>query len=404
MIVHPTAGGDRVGRGVEFLLESACGTLGMDVGFLSQFAGSDRVLRHVVGPGSAGVFHAGEVRAAGSGYCSLLADGRLPALLPDTASHPVAAAIAETRTIPIGAHVGALVRGPSGEVLGTVCFLSHRPRPDMGQGHLMVAETCARLVERASLDAAGLDARRAADENALDEAIAAGDPRMVYQPIVDLADMSMHKVEALARFGSRPELTPDRWFAMAHSLNRGQLLEIVAVRNALAECGTLPQDLVVGVNVSPRTLMTTDLRPQLEGFDPSRLILELTEHEPIADYGPLVSALGPLREMGVRVAIDDAGAGYSSLGHVLRLKPDFIKLDRSFTQGIDVDRSKRSLVSSLCLFARDTGVVTVAEGVETEAEADALRSAGVDRGQGHLFGRPVAIERLREILSVPLSP
>lgn len=391
-------GNDELGQQIERLLDTVREFLDMDAAILSEFAGEDRVLRYVSSRSSRAVFNPGEVRAVGSGYCLLVAQGRLPAVIPDTRANGLAQGIPETYAVPIGAHLGVALRRAGGEPFGMLCFISHRTRPDLDDRHLLAAEMSARVLVKTMETFSAANGRRGVDEEALDRVLADGDPAMVYQPIVDLGDNAIHEVEALSRFRGPPHLTPDRWFAMAHGLNRGQWLELVAIRRALAECAALPSGASVAINVSPRTLVSTDLVPHLESFEMSRLVVELTEHEPIADYGPLVAALEPLRERGVKVAIDDAGAGYSSLGHVLRLKPDIIKMDRSFTHGIDVDPAKLSLVSALCTFAKDTGVITVAEGIETQGEADALRAAGIGRGQGHLFGRPMAIEALRELL------
>jgi EAL domain-containing protein (putative c-di-GMP-specific phosphodiesterase class I) len=124
-------------------------------------------------------------------------------------------------------------------------------------------------------------------------------------------------------------------------------------------------------------------------IDPSRLVIELTEHAPVEDYESLIAALAPIRRSGVRIAIDDAGAGYASLQHVLKLEPDIIKFDVSLTRGIDNDQRRVALVGALVEYCRRTGTSVVAEGVETQAEEAALRTLGVDKAQGYFFGRPL---------------
>ena len=117
------------------------------------------------------------------------------------------------------------------------------------------------------------------------------------------------------------------------------------------------------------------------------VVLEITEHEPVADYGPVREALARLRP-AVRLAVDDAGAGYASLRHVLALRPDVIKLDMCWVRGIDTDSPRRTLVAGLGRVAEEMGSVLLAEGVETRGERDTLRRLGVELGQGYLFGRP----------------
>ena len=120
-----------------------------------------------------------------------------------------------------------------------------------------------------------------------------------------------------------------------------------------------------------------------------RIVVEMTEHAPVGDYDGLNTALQPLRDAGARVAVDDAGAGFASLRHILLLAPDIIKLDISLTRGIDSDRSRRALSYALVAFARETQTTIVAEGIETEAELRALRDIGVTHGQGFLLARPM---------------
>ena len=126
----------------------------------------------------------------------------------------------------------------------------------------------------------------------------------------------------------------------------------------------------------------------LDGYPAQRLVLELTEHAVVQDYASLQVALHPLRQRGVRVAIDDAGAGYASMRHILQVRPDIIKLDMSLTRGIDQDFQRRAMASALIAFARETGSVIVAEGVETEAELAQLKRLGAANAQGFLLGRP----------------
>ena len=119
----------------------------------------------------------------------------------------------------------------------------------------------------------------------------------------------------------------------------------------------------------------------------------MTEHVVIDDYDQLRAALRNL-DPGVLVAVDDAGAGFASMRHILELQPDFAKLDISLVRGIDVDDLRQALAAGLNYYAMRTGCRLIAEGVETQAEADKLRSLGIELAQGYLYGRPAAIEDL----------
>lgn len=144
----------------------------------------------------------------------------------------------------------------------------------------------------------------------------------------------------------------------------------------------------MAVNLSSRTTCLPALPRILESVDPSRVMLELTEHAPVEDYDVLRRSLKPLRENGVRLAVDDLGAGFSSLRHVLELLPDVIKLDISLVRNVAGDRSRQALARAMVTFAHATGARVTAEGVETEPERRLLRAMGVDLGQGFHLGRP----------------
>jgi EAL domain-containing protein (putative c-di-GMP-specific phosphodiesterase class I) len=211
--------------------------------------------------------------------------------------------------------------------------------------------------------------------------------RIVYQPICALTGETVG-AEALARFDCSPKRGPDRWFAEASEVGLRRELELAAVRAALAGLPHLPEDVYLAVNVSPETLAAASFRKLIAQAEGSRIVVEVTEHAPIDDYDRLRDALARLRTAGVRLAIDDAGAGFASLQHILQLSPDFIKLDRSLITGIERDRSQQALATGLISFARVIGATIIAEGVERKTEMEALAALGVDCAQGFFLARP----------------
>ncbi len=122
------------------------------------------------------------------------------------------------------------------------------------------------------------------------------------------------------------------------------------------------------------------------------IVLELTEHVPVEDYGVLNRALEPFRAAGARLAVDDTGAGFASLRHILDLHPDFIKLDIGIVRGLDRDPSRAAMAEMLVRFAARVGIRVVAEGIETESERASLVELGAEWGQGYLLGRPVIVD------------
>jgi EAL domain-containing protein (putative c-di-GMP-specific phosphodiesterase class I)/DNA-binding NarL/FixJ family response regulator len=211
---------------------------------------------------------------------------------------------------------------------------------------------------------------------------------IVHQPIYALVGGHQVGVEALSRFHLRPSRTPDLWFAAAEEVGLRVELEIAAVAKAVAGMELLPLPLYLSVNASPAVVVSSTFQKIIRSCDCSRIVVEITEHARIDDYGRLDRALGKLRALGVRLAIDDAGAGFASLRHILQLAPDLIKLDRSLIQGIDHERSQQALAAGLISFADRIDATIVAEGIEHPRQVDALTALGVAYGQGYHLGRP----------------
>jgi EAL domain-containing protein (putative c-di-GMP-specific phosphodiesterase class I) len=200
--------------------------------------------------------------------------------------------------------------------------------------------------------------------------------------------------EALSRFPQDWGMAPDLCFAEAHRIAEGDRLELLALHRAADH---LPHvSGYVAMNVSPATLLTQDCTDLLGRLPLDRIVLELSEHDPVDDYDALKAVLAPLRAHGMRLAIDDVGAGFSSLRHIVITAPDVIKLDRSIVTGIADDSVLSVVTRSLVDLARATGTQVVAEGVETGADADALARLNVDLGQGWHFGRATTAAALRD--------
>jgi EAL domain-containing protein (putative c-di-GMP-specific phosphodiesterase class I)/CheY-like chemotaxis protein len=214
-----------------------------------------------------------------------------------------------------------------------------------------------------------------------------------FQPIVEIDGGRFVGFESLARFQVDDVDRPvDRWFAEATEIGLGFELEIACIASSLPALSSLAPPTYVSVNASYRTAESDAMRDAIIGVDPSRVVVEITEHEAVEDYERLTASLRSLRDLGVRVAIDDAGAGFASLRHILLIEPDLIKLDVSLTEGIDGDPRRRALASSLTTFADEMGIGVVAEGVETERQLETLASLGVRYCQGYHLGRPQPLE------------
>jgi EAL domain-containing protein (putative c-di-GMP-specific phosphodiesterase class I) len=214
---------------------------------------------------------------------------------------------------------------------------------------------------------------------------------MVFQPIFELDGGACVAFEALTRFPGEPGVPTASWFARATEVGVGVELELAAVRAALARLDDLPEGVLLSLNVSPAAAIAPEFEALITPVA-ERVIVELTEHERVEDYGPLEAVLARLRERGATVAVDDVGAGFASLRHILSIAPDIVKLDLSLTREIETDPGRRALTSALVEFADGIGATIAAEGIETEGELVLLRNLGVDQGQGYYLGRPLALE------------
>jgi EAL domain-containing protein (putative c-di-GMP-specific phosphodiesterase class I) len=208
----------------------------------------------------------------------------------------------------------------------------------------------------------------------------------VFQPLVSLRTGEVVGYEALARFPHPPARRPDEWFATAARCGLGTQLERRAMEAALAP-GARPVGTFLSFNLSASALLSHEVLAALPA-NLAQIVIEITEHDQQGDAGLLAATLGELRARGARIAVDDAGAGHLGLQQVMRIEPDFIKLDRSLVAGVEADPAKAALVDSFVRFAARTGSTVCAEGVETPDELRMLAELDVSYVQGFGVARP----------------
>jgi EAL domain-containing protein (putative c-di-GMP-specific phosphodiesterase class I) len=363
------------------MLQSVRQHLGMDVAYVSEFVGGESVYQAVDAPGLESLIKAGDRRSLDDVYCTHILAGRLPEIMPDTALFPLAASLPITRDTPIGAHVSVPLRLADGSVHGMFCCLSPHPEPSLNARDLQVmrafADLAAQQIGRDRAARGEVSEKRERIERLIRE----GGMEIHLQPIFDFARPRPAGFECLARFTAEPRRSPDKWFLEAAELGLGVEMELAAIRLALKTGNALPRDVY------------------LQGFPLERLVLELTEHAGVREYGVLAARIDALRDAGAKLAIDDAGSGYSGLQHIVQLRPDLIKLDMTLTRNVDTDQARRALAAAFIFYARETGCQILAEGIETEAELATLKALGVHRGQGYLLGKPAPLDQtLRGLL------
>ena len=220
-------------------------------------------------------------------------------------------------------------------------------------------------------------------------ALAAGDPVMLFQPILALSTGLVTGWEALARFPHLDGLAPDVVFAAAHAEGLGHDLEALAVAKALELAAGRPAGTTLSVNSSPSTLGSRALLDVLPD-DLSGIQVEVTEHEHVTDIERLLVDIARLRRRGALLAIDDVGEGYAGLQRLMVTQPDVLKLDRSLVSGLDANLAQAALVEAVVRYAARTGAAVCAEGAETLDELAVLADLDVAQAQGWAIGRPTA--------------
>jgi EAL domain-containing protein (putative c-di-GMP-specific phosphodiesterase class I) len=370
--------------------------LGMDVAFISEFTDGQRVFRQLDAASQCCPVSVGDAQPLEESYCQRVVDGRLPELIHDASKIPAAMELPVTAALPVGAHLSVPIRLQDGRVYGTFCCFSYAP------DHSLNDRDIAMMRVFADLTAAQIERELESDHIKLEaadrlQAVIAGEGlAMAFQPVIDVGNGKPIGFEALARFSGTPPRGPDAWFAEAAGVGLGVELEVTAVRLAVADLPRLPPHAYLAINVSPLTVVSGQLDTLLAEVPAQRIVLEVTEHAAIETYEQLQAALKVLRGRGMRLAVDDVGAGYASFRHILRLRPDIIKLDMALTRDIDRDPARRALASALITFAGSTGSTIVAEGVETAGELHALRRLGVTTAQGYYLGRPTPLPDFRD--------
>jgi EAL domain-containing protein (putative c-di-GMP-specific phosphodiesterase class I)/GGDEF domain-containing protein len=371
-------------RSIDALLELGREQLGMDVALLGEFRDDEWLIRSAVSSIDLPV-RAGFVQRRNRTHCDLLLHGRIGSVVVDSTTNPLTAELPGVTEWGLRSYVGVPVHRRGGALWGSLCVLARVPDHRLTErdaGVLrVIAAAVAEMVE---------NEEHRADERRVIEArfaamYAAGGPQPVYQPILELDSLRAVGIEALSRFPTS-ERAPEAWFADAAAAGLDTDLELTALVRALQQAPAI--DGFLSVNISPTTAMSARLLEVLDRAPVNRLVLELTEHHAIDDYEALLTHLAPARATGLRLAVDDAGAGYASLRHVLALTPDLIKLDRSLVSDIGNDPVRAALAAALTTFADQTGSRVVAEGIETAEELAALNDLGVHYGQGYHLGRP----------------
>ncbi len=378
---------------VRQLLQVVRTHLGLDVAYVSSLSGNVWRLHAVDAPGREAEF--GEPGAvtlpADETLCGLVEAGALPALMNDTLIDPIARDLDCVQALQIRASISVPVILPDGTRYGRFCAFSTTPDTTLNQRDLNIVEAFAQLTGLAIEAQFTADMEVSRKRARIDPFLqGTSDISVVLQPVWDLGAEALFGAEALSRFLCDPQRPPNQWFDEAAEIGQGMALETVALQRALGTLDELPPDVLLFVNASPSTVVDPGFAAMLRRAPLHRIMLEITEHAVVKCYEELDAALYPLRRGGLKLAIDDVGGGYSSLTHIVRLRPDLIKADKSLVRNVDICTSRRAMMAAMETFARETGTLVLGEGVETAAELATLIDLGIDLAQGFFLGRPAA--------------
>jgi EAL domain-containing protein (putative c-di-GMP-specific phosphodiesterase class I) len=248
-------------------------------------------------------------------------------------------------------------------------------------------------------------------ENDLRRAVADGQLRVHYQPIVTIASGDFAEVEALVRWQHpvRGLIPPEQFISLAEDTGLivpigWWVLEQACYQAVQWQVHAERAPLTLSVNLSPRQFRQPDLDVEVagilhrSGLDPCRLKLEITEGTIMENTDGSIATLGKLKALGVKLAVDDFGTGYSSLSYLKRLPLDVLKIDQSFVKGIGQNPEDTAIVQAILSLARSLHLSVTGEGIETADQADLLGMMGCNRGQGYLYSKPLEAKDLMALL------
>ncbi|WP_425071332.1 sensor domain-containing phosphodiesterase [Sagittula sp. S175] len=364
----------------------------MEVAFISRFRDNERVFDEVdISPDAPPLpLERGAASPLASSYCYRISEQTVPNVIIDARTLPGVADIPETFSWPIGAHISVPIVLSTGATYGMLCAFSRRVDPNLSRRDLAMFTLCADLLAR------DIDARTplvTSDANLLQDAITKGRFDFYLQPVVQLPDRQLIGYELLTRFPPDVGRT-EEIFQRARYLDLVTSIEEVIARKASIVLDRLPPEVILSINFSVASVEDLDFAAIFPEAERHRIVIELTEHEQVSNYETFLQAIDGLRRLGFRVAIDDVGAGYSSFRHVIQLKPEVIKIDRSLIAGIDHSAERGSLANALREYSEIHGACLIAEGVETADELARVQALGIPYAQGYAIARPAPFEAL----------
>ncbi|MDT3445712.1 MULTISPECIES: EAL domain-containing protein [unclassified Pseudofrankia] len=365
--------------------------LAMDVAVLSMWDGDLLVTQVVSGDGDSFGLAPGVTIRRGKDLGRKMEAGEVPTVVGDTHEDARMADSPLLRRLRARAYVTTCLTDTTGAPYGLLMALAHHPRPALQDRESRFLSEVADFIRDSLIDLRRIWEERSRVWHAICDLVDNEGPGIVYQPIRRMTTNAVVGIEALSRFPARccdRIRDPQGWFADAALVGLGAELELASIQRAITVLPHLPAGVKLAVNASPKTVTAGLVAIACDLPERDRLVVEVTEHENYTGCAEVMRAVDCLRDHGIHIAVDDAGAGYSDLEQLLRLRPDVVKLDCVITRGIDQDPARRAVAAGIVRLAEEIDGKVIAEGIETTAERDSAIGVGVHYGQGYLLGKP----------------
>jgi len=377
------------------LLTTIRKNLDMEVSFIAEFESGRRYFKYIDSDKIEPPISIGGSDAIEESYCGLIVAGQLDCVIPDTNANHITKQLEVTSALSIGSYIGIPITLSNDEIYGTLCCFKSDADKTLNDRDVAYLRCVGEMVSEKIESVVGENQKYQSVRDAIDE-----DAFTIhYQPIICAASGQVVGFESLSRFQGLPHQSTGIWFADAWMVGLGLELELKAITKAVTALDVLESCEYITINASPDTILSGLILEAIGSADPARIVLEVTEHVRVENYQALNLALSSLRNAGIRLAIDDAGAGYASLLHVVELMPDIIKLDVQLVKEINSNKAKYELTKALCSYASSVGCQVVAEGVETAEELGVLQGLCIDYFQGFMLGKPMPIEDAQSYMS-----
>ncbi|MDJ0979282.1 MAG: EAL domain-containing protein [Erythrobacter sp.] len=369
------------------MLETVRAHLDMDVAFISRQIGkTHRVFTHVAAAREEPLC-AGAMNENDNSLCWLVIEGRLPEKMCDTSQFEFARSLPVVEDLDIRSHFSVPMKRKNGQVHGSLCCYSHRPRHEITERDMRLLRSAAALVSDQIEGRIELEEQKKAALDEVETSIRSGALSVAHQPIVEINTARPVGYECLLRLEGNSGSSPTALFERAREAGQTFELEMHAASHALATLERAKENQFISINVSPSTIITDAFASMIPDGFKERLVIEITENHAIRDYCAVKRAVGRIQNKA-KVAIDDVGAGFAGLRHLVELDPDIIKIDRDLIASVSTDPARRALTFALSQFALETRSTLIAEGVETQDDLAALRDQGIRFAQGFALGRP----------------